>query len=247
MFPHRRGRACAYSRYFADYTREEGAREPSGGNRVLGHKKKGATVMWRVFVLAAAACGLVLVLGGEALAQAGGNASPGGAVPKPAQPDQSKNAKAAAEPAKPPDVAVAGNFGQWALICGKDKDKDGKEPCSLVQALVQKETQKLVFRLTVAYGPKGNLVLRIDGPTGVALQKGLEFSPDAVKVYRLQYQACLAQGCSALLLMPEVAQGHNHGLRAERPGAAGRRRARRFLRRACGARQAPPQARTVTP
>jgi hypothetical protein len=25
---------------------------------------------------------------------------------------------------------VAGNFGQWALVCGKDKD--GKEPCSLV-------------------------------------------------------------------------------------------------------------------
>jgi invasion protein IalB len=108
-------------------------------------------------------------------------------VPKPVSPDQAKGAKAAAEPGKPADVMVAGNFGQWALICGKDKDKDGKEPCSLVEA----------------YGPKGNLVLRVDGPTGVALQKGLEFSPDAVKIYRLQYQACIAQGCSAFLLMPD--------------------------------------------
>jgi invasion protein IalB len=80
-----------------------------------------------------------------------------------------------------------------------------------------------VFRLTVAYGPKGNLVLRVDGPTGVALQKGLEFSPDAVKIYRLQYQACIAQGCSAFLLMPDELKqeltkspkGHNHGLRPE--------------------------------
>jgi invasion protein IalB len=72
-----------------------------------------------------------------------------------------------------------------------------------VQALVQKETQKLVFRVTVACGPKGNLVLRIDSPTGVALQKGLEFSPDAVKIYRLPFQACIAQGCSALLVMPD--------------------------------------------
>jgi invasion protein IalB len=71
------------------------------------------------------------------------------------------------------------------LICGKDKDKDGKEPFSLAQALIEYESQT-VFRLTVAYGPKGNLVLRVDGPTGVALQKGLEFSPDAVKIYRLQ-------------------------------------------------------------
>jgi invasion protein IalB len=62
-------------------------------------------------------------------------------------------------------VKVASNFGQWALVC------------DLVQALLEKETQKLVFRVSVGYGPKGKLILRIDGPTGVALQKGLEFSP----------------------------------------------------------------------
>jgi invasion protein IalB len=151
---------------------------------------------------ALAACGLSLSVAGGALAQSG-EAGPGAAVPRPNTPDAPKTAKAAAETPKPPGVTIAGNFGQWALICGKDKDKDGKEPCSLVQALVQRETQKLVFRLTVAYGPKGNLVLRVDGPTGVALQKGLEFSPDAVKIYRLPFQACIAQGCSALLVMPD--------------------------------------------
>ena len=56
------------------------------------------------------------------------------------------------EPAKAPEVTIAGNFGQWALVCGKEKDKEGREPCSLVQALVQRESQKLVFRVTVAYG-----------------------------------------------------------------------------------------------
>ena len=72
-------------------------------------------------------------------------------------------------------------------------------PCNPIQALVEKETQKLVFRVSVGYGPKGNLILRIDGPTGVALQKGLEFSPDAVKTYRLPFQTCVPQGCSAVL------------------------------------------------
>jgi invasion protein IalB len=93
-------------------------------------------------------------------------------------------------------VAIAGNFDQWALVRGKD----GKDPRSLVQALVQRESQKLVFRLTLAYGPKGNLVLRVDGPTGVALQKGLEFSPDAIKIYRLPYQACIPRNNAARFL-----------------------------------------------
>jgi invasion protein IalB len=133
-------------------------------------------------------------------AQSGG-ANPGGAVPKAAAPDVAKTAKAAPEVPKAPPAKVAGNFGQWALVCGEVKDEAGREPCSLVQALVEHESQKLVFRLTVAYGPKGNLVLRIDSPNGVALQKGLEFSPDAVKIYRMPFQTCLAQGCSALLVM----------------------------------------------
>jgi len=143
-------------------------------------------------------CGVTLIAGGQAVAQAGGNASPGGSVAKPTAP-----AKAQGEPGKAPEVTIAGNFGQWALVCGKEKDKEGREPCSLVQALVQRESQKLVFRVTVAYGPQGNLVLRIDGPTGVALQKGLEFSPDAIKIYRMSYQACVPQQCSALLVVPD--------------------------------------------
>jgi invasion protein IalB len=46
-------------------------------------------------------------------------------------------------------------------------------------------------------------VLRIDSPTGIALQKGLEFSPDAVKIYRLPFQTCVPQGCSAMLVVAD--------------------------------------------
>jgi len=55
----------------------------------------------------------------------------------------------------------------------------------------------------VTYGPQGNLVLRVDGPTGVALQRGVEFSPDTKKIYRMPFQTCLPMGCKALLLVPE--------------------------------------------
>ncbi len=107
---------------------------------------------------ALAAFGFFLLFSGVALAQAG-EAAPGAAAPKSNSPaDTPKTAKAAEAP-KPPAMAVVGNYGQWALVCGQVKDKDGKEQCSLVQALVERESQKLVFRVTVAYGPKGNLVL----------------------------------------------------------------------------------------
>lgn len=156
--------------------------------------------MPRGFRIAAIGFGLALLGAGAALAQQpGGKGEPGTVAPKPAAPDAAAKAKAGDEPPKPPAFKVAGNFGQWALVCGEAKTKEEKPACSLVQALVERESQKLVFRLTVGYGPKGNLVLRIDSPTGVALQKGLEFSPDAVKIYRLPFQTCVPQGCRALL------------------------------------------------
>jgi invasion protein IalB len=106
-------------------------------------------------------------------------------------------------PAKP-SAKVQGSFGSWTLLCGKeDKNKKIKERCSLVLPLVEKNTQKLVFRVIVTYGPKGNLVLRVDGPTGVALQRGVEFSPDTKKIYRMPFQTCLPIGCKALLLVSD--------------------------------------------
>ena len=143
---------------------------------------------------------VLLSLSGHASAQqTGGQAPAGGAVPKQA-PKAAANAKSGDESTKPPPIKVAGNFGQWALVCAEAKSKEDTPPCNLVQALVEKETRKLVFRVR-GYGPKGNLILRIDGPTGVALQKGLEFSPGAVKSYRLPFQTCVPQGCSAVLLV----------------------------------------------
>lgn len=140
----------------------------------------------------------LLLLAGTALAQTGGAPSPGGAVPKPPAPGAARDAKAAAEPSP---AKVAGTFGQWALLCSENKE--AAEPCNLVQALVERSSQQLVFRVTVGYGPKGNLVLRIDSPTGIALQKGIEFSADAVKIYRLPFQTCIPEGCRAVLIVED--------------------------------------------
>lgn len=136
---------------------------------------------------------------GPAMAQAGDKA--GTSVPK-ATPGIAKSApekKAAASQPAMADAKIVANFGEWALVCVTRKDQGAKERCSLVQALVERNTEKLMFRLVFAYGPQGNLVLQVDSPTGVALQRGIEFSPDMQKVYRLPYQTCVPQACRAIL------------------------------------------------
>jgi len=120
---------------------------------------------------------------------------------------QSGGSSAAKKVAPPPDTPapkakVVGSFGNWTLLCGMEEEK-AQERCSLVLPLVEKETQKLVFRVILTYGPKNNLVLRVDGPTGVALQRGVEFSPDTRKIYRMPFQTCLPMGCKALLIVQD--------------------------------------------
>jgi invasion protein IalB len=166
-----------------------------------------------------AAMVMALFPAGAAIAQTDGA---GGAVPKPSknipiQPPTPKKNAGAAQPAAQtsqgaPEAgklqnSVVGNFGEWVLVCANEKDDQGKIPCSLVQALVEQKSQKPVFRVIFTHGPKGNLVLQIDGPVGVALQRGLEFSPDTKKVYRLPYQTCIPRGCRAVMVVEDDLKG----------------------------------------
>lgn len=163
------------------------------------------------------AFGLVLLAGGVTIAQEG---APGSAAPKappaaapkvlPSTPKleiTTEGARGQAQPA----TSIAGNFGEWVLVCANEKDESGKKPCSLAQALVERESQKLVFRVIFTHGPKGNLVLQVDGPIGVALQRGLEFSPDAKKVYRLPFQTCVPRGCRAVMVVEDALKGELKG------------------------------------
>jgi len=145
------------------------------------------------------ALAVLLSLVAAAAAQAGSSSAPEKGWPKGETPVQAPAVEA--PQGGTPTAKVEGSFGNWTLLCGKAQDE--KERCSLVMPLVEKESQKLVFRVIVTYGPQDRLILRVDSPTGVALQRGLEFSPDTQKIYRMAFQTCLPMGCKALLLMPD--------------------------------------------
>lgn len=153
--------------------------------------------------IAAMAVGLALIASGEAMAQDSTPVSP------PPENPQGTVSKSEALQQQGPGAAgqlaasVAGNFGEWVLVCANEKDDTGKKPCSLAQALVERKSQKAVFRVIFTHGPKGNLVLQVDGPIGVALQRGLEFSPDTKKIYRLPFQTCVPRGCRAVMVVED--------------------------------------------
>jgi invasion protein IalB len=163
--------------------------------------------------IALVAFGSALFAGGGTIAQEG---APGSAVPKappsaapqalPSTPKLEVTTEGGGGKAQPA-TSIAGNFGEWVLVCANEKDESDKKPCSLAQALVERETQKLIFRVIFTHGPKGNLVLQVDGPIGVALQRGLEFSPDTKKVYRLPFQTCVPRGCRAVMVVEDALKG----------------------------------------
>jgi invasion protein IalB len=112
------------------------------------------------------------------------------------QPPKAKVVEPQASPGK------AERFDQWTLVCPDMNASAEPVSCSLVQALVEADSNKLVFRLEVAYGPRGNLLLIVGVPRGVSLPRGIEYSADGKKAYRLVFQTC-EQGCRALLIIPE--------------------------------------------
>jgi invasion protein IalB len=96
---------------------------------------------------------------------------------------------------------VAGKFGDWVLLCPKDKKAGGN--CALFQSLADAKSKKRVFGQTLSYGPKGNLVLLVRSPAGVALQQGLTVGIEGGKTYRAPFQTCAGGVCQTLIVLTD--------------------------------------------
>jgi invasion protein IalB len=110
-------------------------------------------------------------------------------------------AKAAPKALEQPASAVTGRFGDWAFVCSESTDKAKPAPCRLVQKLIDKNSKKTVFSLTVRYGPRGNLVLGMRTPLGAALAKGVEVLVGGQPIQRAAFTTCKPGGCQALLIL----------------------------------------------
>jgi invasion protein IalB len=127
----------------------------------------------------------------------------------------------AAEPKAPAkDAAKAAakaggeRIGDWTLFCPEAKDKTKPLACSLEQLLIDAETKRVAFHLAIGYGPRGNLILVVRAPLGIALVRGLEVTFGAQAVQRVPFTTCQTNGCQAVLILSKPLQ--EEILKAER-------------------------------
>ena len=97
-------------------------------------------------------------------------------------------------------------IGDWTLFCPEAKDKTKPVTCTLEQLLVDAATKKVAFHLATGYGPRGNLILILRAPLGIALVRGLEVTFGGQAVQRAPFSTCKPNGCQAVLILSPALQ-----------------------------------------
>lgn len=161
---------------------------------------------------------LVLVLMALACVRSFAGAPADGTSSAPKAPPAEQAAPAPKSPAKDAakEAAKAGGerIGDWTLFCPEAKDKTKPASCSLEQLLVDAETKRVAFHLAIGYGPRGNLILVVRAPLGIALVRGLEVTFGAQPMQRAPFTTCQRNGCQAVLILSKPLQ--DEVLKAER-------------------------------
>ena len=99
-------------------------------------------------------------------------------------------------------------------VLSRGQEQDGAPSCTLEQLLIDAEAKRLAFHLAIGYGPRGNLILVVRAPLGIALVRGLEVTFGAQPVQRAPFNICLSNGCQAVLILSRPLQ--EEILKAER-------------------------------
>ena len=101
---------------------------------------------------------------------------------------------------------TSSTHGDWELLCPKEKDTTTKQPCRLVQQIVNEETKTPI--LIIAFGYGGNptslhAILRL--PIGIALPPGISVQIDKNPDSRWQFNHCEPSSCLVMTkISPEL-------------------------------------------
>jgi invasion protein IalB len=141
------------------------------------------------------------------VAFAGAPADPSSSAPKTPPAEQATPKPPAKDAAKEAAKAGGERIGNWTLFCPEAKDKTKPPPsCTLEQLLIDAGTQRVAFHLAIGYGPRGNLILVVRAPLGIALVRGLEVTFGAQPMERAPFNICLTSGCQAMLILSKPLQ-----------------------------------------
>ena len=145
---------------------------------------------------------------------AGAPTDPSSSAPKTTPAEQAAPKAPAKDAAKEAAKVGGERIGDWTLFCPEAKNKTEPPSCTLEQLLIDAETKRVAFHLAIGYGPRGNLILVVRAPLGIALVRGLEVTFGAQPVQRAPFNTCLSNGCQAVLILSKPLQ--EEILKAER-------------------------------
>lgn len=126
---------------------------------------------------------------------------------QPPQPAESSKAGAANQPAQPPQGTPlrSEQFTQdsWVVSCVETSGARIKKTCTAVQQLVDTRQKAPVFAWVIGRTPDGTLTNVFQTPTGLLLQRGVEFKVGDTAVRRAHFVVCTTQRCEASLPMDD--------------------------------------------
>jgi invasion protein IalB len=157
---------------------------------------------------------LLVALQSLGAAFAGAPADPSSSAPRKTPAEQAAPKAPAKDAAKEAAKAGGERIGDWTLFCPEAKNKTEPPSCTVEQLLIDVETKRVAFHLAIGYGPRGNLILVVRAPLGIALVRGLEVTFGAQPVQRAPFNTCLSNGCQAVLILSKPLQ--EEILKAER-------------------------------
>jgi invasion protein IalB len=130
-------------------------------------------------------------------------AAPSSPAPPAAAPSASAPASADATPATPQRTETIVQDA-WVISCVETAGTPPKRSCSAVQQVVEQKQKRVVFAWVIGRTAEGALTNVFQTPTGVQLQKGLDFKLGSSAPRNASFVVCVPQRCEAALAMDDA-------------------------------------------
>lgn len=88
-------------------------------------------------------------------------------------------------------------YESWTVICQDTLDKSSKRSCAAINRVVEPKTNRVAFVWRMNIDEQGRLIARMQTPTSVRIQRGVEVKLGAADSRRFMFTLCDPRSCLA--------------------------------------------------
>lgn len=94
-------------------------------------------------------------------------------------------------------------YDAWTVVCRDTVEKSSKKSCSALNRVVEPKSQQVLFVWRMDTDAQGRLIARLQTPTGVQIQRGVEVKFGNADARRFMFTVCDARSCHAEALVDD--------------------------------------------